>query len=242
MACTSGGPGYPIRSSPDLVHWTSRGTIFTAANKPVWASGDFWAPEIHKVGARFVAYFSARHNNGIFAIGAASASNILGPYTDLGQPLLSVPSPGAIDVHEFETSTGTKYLLWKIDGNAVGATTPIKIQPLAANRLALTGAPITLLTNTLPWEGALVEGPWMVEHGRFFYLFYSANGYASPAYALGVARSSSPTGPFTKAARPSGDWVHVYHAWVGGQIGPGKMGGRRCGPRLRRDLSPCRKG
>jgi len=244
MACTSGGPGYPIRSSPDLVHWTARGTIFTNATRPTWATGDFWAPELHKVGARFVAYFSARHTNGAFAVGAAWATNVLGPYTALGQPLVNDPNPGVIDAHFFQAAGGAKYLLWKVDGNAVGAPTPIKIQPLAADGLSLTGAPTTVLTNTLSWEGGLVEGPWMVEHGGFFYLFYSANGYASTAYAVGVARSTSPTGPFTKAPAPilvsnssfggpghgsvligpSGDWVHVYHSWLGGKVGqaPGR--------------------
>jgi beta-xylosidase len=245
MACTSGGPGYPIRSSTDLVHWTYRGTVFTSSTQPAWATGDFWAPEIHKVGSTFVVYFSARHINGVFAVGAAFASDILGPYTDLGAPLLSAPSPGVIDAHEFETSSGARYLLWKVDGNAIGAPTPIKIQPLTADGLQVTGAPTTLISNTLAWEGAVVEGPWMVEHGGFFYLFYSANGYASSSYAVGVARATAPTGPFTKAAAPilvskgafagpghgsvligpSGDWVSVYHAWVAGKIGaaPGRQ-------------------
>ncbi len=245
MACTSGGPAYPIRSSTDLVHWTSRGTIFTGANHPAWATGDYWAPEIHKVGNTFVAYFSARHTNGHFAVGAAHATNILGPYTDVGQPLVNDPNPGVIDAHEFEAASGAKYLLWKVDGNAVGASTPIKIQRLAADGLSLTGMPTTILSNTLAWEGNVVEGAWMIENGGFFYLFYSGNGYASTSYAIGVARSSSPTGPFTKAPAPilvsnskwsgpghgsvvlgpSGDWVHVYHAWVAGKINqaPGRQ-------------------
>ena len=49
MACTA-GPAYPIRTSKDLVNWNKVGTIFTNANKPSWASGTYWAPEIHKVG------------------------------------------------------------------------------------------------------------------------------------------------------------------------------------------------
>lgn len=245
MVCTSGGPGYPIRSSPDLVHWTFQGTVFNEQTKPSWAQGDFWAPEIHRVGSSFVVYFSARHKNGHFAVGAAHASSVLGPYQDIGHPIAEDPNPGVIDAHQFETSTGQRYLLWKVDGNAVGASTPIKIQPLAADGLSLTGAPTTILSNTLGWEGALVEGPWMVEHEGQFYLFYSANGYASPSYAVGVARASSPTGPFTKANAPilvskgawagpghgsvvlgpSGDWVHVFHSWEAAHVGnaPGRL-------------------
>lgn len=85
----------------------------------------------------------------------------------------------------------------------------------------------------------------MIERGGSFCLFYSGNGYASTAYAVGVARATSPTGPFTKAGAPilvtkgawagpghgsvvvgpDGEWVHVYHAWVAGRVGqaPGRQ-------------------
>ena len=81
----------------------------------------------------------------------------------------------------------------------------------------------------------------MVEQGGQFFLFYSANGYASPSYAIGVARASSPMGPFVKASQPilrtTGGWAgpghgsvlktakgetwHVYHSWRAGQVGGG---------------------
>jgi beta-xylosidase len=76
-------------------------------------------------------------------------------------------------------------------------------------------------------------------------LFYSGNGYASSSYGVGVAKASSPLGPFTKQGAPilsskagwagpghgailkgpSGDWVHVYHAWVAGKVNqdPGRI-------------------
>ncbi|MGE0327372.1 MAG: glycoside hydrolase family 43 protein [Polyangiaceae bacterium] len=245
MACTP-GPKYPLRSSKDLVHWQSEGSVFSDATKPSWGTGSFWAPELHKVGSGYVVYFSAKSStSGTFAIGAASASSPTGPYTDIGQPLITEPSPGAIDAHYFRASTGKHYVLWKIDGNAVGQSTPIKIQELAADGLSVVGNATTLITNTASWEGALVEGPWMVEHGGEFFLFYSANGYASSSYAIGVAKSNSPTGPFTKKGSPilvskgawagpghgsvlqgpSGDWVHIYHSWVAGKIqqSPGRV-------------------
>ena len=62
VACTSGNAGnaFPLRTSPDLVHWKSAGAIFPSASKPSWAASDFWAPEVHKVGSHYVAYFTAR--------------------------------------------------------------------------------------------------------------------------------------------------------------------------------------
>ena len=248
MVCTGGGGGglYPIRTSTDLVHWTLRGAIFPAGREPAWATGDFWAPEIHHVGTHWVAYFSARNRgDNSLAIGAASGPSATGPFTDIGRPLIDDPRPGVIDVSQYQAPDGTRYLLWKTDGNQTGAPTPIHIQRLASDGLSLTGSATTLITNDQSWEAGLVEGPWMINEGGMYYLFYSANGYASPSYAIGVARSASPLGPFVKAPgpilvskgawagpghgsvvrAPGGEWVHVYHAWVAGRIGsaPGRQ-------------------
>lgn len=245
MVCTP-GYAYPIRSSKDLVHWKDQGTVFTAASHPTWGTSHFWAPELHEVGGKFVVYFSAKHGaTNTFAVGAGWSTSVLGPYEDIGKPLVTEPAPGVIDAHYFRASSGKHYILWKVDGNAVGKPTPIRIQELAADGLSLVGSPKTILSNTLAWEGALVEGPWMIEHGGQFYLFYSGNGYGSPSYGVGVARAASPLGPFTKKGAPilaskgawagpghgsvvigpSGDWVHVYHAWVAGKVlqPPGRL-------------------
>jgi GH43 family beta-xylosidase len=248
LTCTSGNAraAFPLRTSPDLVRWTDAGHVFPDGARPGWASGDFWAPEVHRVGDRWAVYYSARRaSDGRLVVGVATAPSSLGPYTDLGRPLVDGPAPGVIDAHFFEASDGRRFLLYKVDGNAVGARTPILVHELEADGTTLRGAPVELLTNDRAWEGPLVEGPWMIERGGSFYLFYSANYFASTAYAAGVARASSPLGPFTKAAGPmltsnaawagpghgsilvgpSGSWVHVYHAWMGGRVdaSPGRL-------------------
>jgi len=77
-----------------------------------------------------------------------------------------------------------------------------------------------------------------VAHGGAYWLFYSGNSYANASYAVGVARASSPLGPYTKAAAPivtsAGPWVGpghcsvvdapggetvmLYHAWASGHV------------------------
>jgi len=247
LACTSGNAAdaFPIYTSPDLVTWTRRGNVFPSASRPSWAQRDFWAPEIHRVGGRYVAYFSARGADGQLAVGAASAASALGPFTDIGAPLVHDPSVGLIDASEITAPDGTPYVLWKEDGNAAGRKTPIHAQPLAADGLSRAGQSATLITNDLAWEGGVVEAPFMVERGGTYFLFYSGNGYATDKYAVGVARASSPLGPFTKAGAPilvtggawagpghasvvdtaAGDTFIVYHAWKNGAIGaaPGRL-------------------
>lgn len=246
MTCTNGSRGvFPIWTSKTLTSWSYVGTAFRTIGNPSWGERHFWAPEIHKVGDKYVIYFSAWAKGGTFAIGAGTSDSPTGPFTDLGKPLLTAPHPGVIDAHYFRRSNGEHYLLWKIDGNAVGQSTPIRIQPLAADGLSLTGSPTTILSNTLAWEGGLVEGAFMIEEGNYFYLFYSGNGYGSTRYGVSVARSTSPLGPFSKLGDKllgsnaawsgpghgsivrgtDGGWVHVYHSWVAGQVngGPGRV-------------------
>jgi GH43 family beta-xylosidase len=234
LSCTSGdaADAFPIYVSDDLASWTLVGHVFPKGSAPAWAQKDFWAPEIHRVGTQWVVYFSARGADGMLAIGAASSASSTGPFTALTTPLIHDASVGLIDASEIDAA-GTPYVLWKEDGNAIGNPTPIHAQPLAANGLALTGSPSTLITNDQAWEGPLVEAPFMVAHGGAYYLFYSGNGYATASYAVGVAKASSPTGPFTKASGPilvsggawagpghcavldtkSGDTAMVFHAW-----------------------------
>ncbi len=248
LTCTGGDGGgiYPIFTSPDLVRWTRRGAIFPSG-APSWADSHFWAPEIHPVAdGLFVAYFSARNrSDGALSVGAATAPTALGPFTDLGRPLVHDPNPGVIDAHYFRASDGRRFLTWKVDGNAIGRATPIRIQELAADGITRMGEVRTILTNDRAWEGALVEGQWIVERDGWFYLFYSGNGYASANYAAGVARSRDVLGPYEKASAPilvsngafggpghgsivtspRGEHVHVYHAWLRDRIGmsPGRQ-------------------
>ncbi len=244
LTCTSGDApdAYPIYTSPDLASWTLVGHIFPSGHWPLWAQADFWAPEIHVVGGHYVAYFSARGADGRLAVGAASAPSATGPFTDIGQPLVHDPSMGLIDASEFTAPNGTPYALWKEDGNAVGLPTPIHGQPLAPDGLSLVGSPSTLITNDEAWEGAVTEAPFMVQNGGTYYLFYSGGAYYNASYAVGVARATSPLGPFTKLGGPilttAGAWVGpghcsvvdttggdtyiVYHAWQASCVnGPG---------------------
>lgn len=243
MACTSGRAEYPLRVSNDLVRWSAAGSVFSASNKPAWATGDFWAPELHRVDGKYLAYFSARHRDGDLAVGVASADDVLGPYRDSGAPLVRDPR-GAIDAHAFEAPDGSRYLVWKTDGNASGVSTTIELQPLAADGLTLTGAARTLLSSTEPWEGGVIEGPWLIFESGYYYLFYSGNVYSSAAYGTGVARSKSLAEPFEKApaailrsngtwAGPghgsvmhaaSGEWIFVFHAWPADRVGQSPPG------------------
>lgn len=239
MVCTGGNGGglYVIRSSKNLINWKDSGHIFPSGKGPGWADGSYWAPEIHPVDGGFVAYFSAHEKGKTLAVGAATSKGVLGPFTDVGGPIVRA-GVGAIDVNQFADAGGGRYLTWKDDGNSQGKPTPIHGQKLAADGHTRTGNAVALITNDRAWEGNLVEAPWVVRHDGKYYLFYSANAYYNGTYAVGVARSDNPLGPYTKKGppiltsnsrwvgpghcsvldTPEGKTMMVYHAWRAGAV------------------------
>ncbi len=116
---------------------------------------------------------------------------------------------------------GALYLVWKEDGNSIGKPTPIWAQPLNSDGTKLTGEAKELIRNDTDWEGGVVEGPYVLRRGDWFYLFYSGNGCCGPGcnYALGVARAHALSGPWQKnPSNPilagNGDWKCPGHGSV----------------------------
>ncbi|HWH22779.1 MAG TPA: glycoside hydrolase family 43 protein [Allosphingosinicella sp.] len=117
---------FPILFSPDLEHWEHRAFIFPEGRTPSWAAtglhvGDFWAPEIARVGDEYWAVYTARETSGALSIGLARAASPFGPWTDNGEPLIpgGTEHGGVIDSHIFVDEDGAAYLFWKEDANGL---------------------------------------------------------------------------------------------------------------------------
>lgn len=231
---------FPIYSSTNLHQWKPAGWVFTPKEIPAWAqkSQNWWAPELHKIGNRFVAYYSTREDStGRFVIGAAVADQPAGPYKDIGQPIVRTEGVGLIDVTWFQDpQTQRSYLIWKEDRNDFDPPqpTPIIMQETTPDGLALIGQPREILRNDQHWEGPLVEAPSLIRHHGWYYLLYSGNGYNSDYYAVAAARSRNIWGPYEKNPRPllkgdkhfrgpghqfviqheNGTWYMFYHSWL----------------------------
>ncbi len=227
-------PAFPIRVSADLVHWEHTGSyVFTRENRPRWARDHFWAPELHRAGEGYVAYFTARsRQTGRLCIGAATAPSPIGPYEAADRPLVS-EGVAVLDPTFFRDDDGRQYLYWKMDGPH-GPNGPICVQELSPDGLQFIGPRAEVATNDLAWEAPLIEAPSVLKRGGYYYLFYSGGDYDTPHYAVGVARSTSPRGGFEKRGGPilygsdrwkgpghnsiatlQGQDYIVYHAWEG---------------------------
>lgn len=196
--CTSSawGPLFPLLHSRDLVNWDQTGAVLP--HRPEWAIGDFWAPEISEYRGKFYVYFVARQRDGRLAVSVATADQPGGNYTS-HDPIIAQPD-GSIDPAPVLDTNGLRYLIWKEDGNSQNKPTPIWLQRLSDDGTKLVDEPHELIRNDAPWEGNLVEGPFILRRGGWFYLFYSGNGCcgADCDYALGVARAHSLLGPWEK--------------------------------------------
>jgi beta-xylosidase len=213
---TTGGwaPHFTILRSPDLVNWRTVGAVFQ--QKPDWAKGDFWAPQLVEDGGRFYLYYTARreegkNKKGTLCVAVATAPRPDGPYTDHG-PLVC-QMIGSIDAFSLRDETGQRYLIWKEDGNDRDQPTPMWAQPLTADGLKLTGKPKQLFRNTAMWERHVVEGAYVLRRNGWYYMFYSGNACCGRGcnYALGVARARKILGPWEK--NPANPIIGANSAW-----------------------------
>ncbi|AKV02008.1 glycoside hydrolase, family 43 [Labilithrix luteola] len=244
--------------STDLASWTELADALPAL--PAWAKANAsltWAPSVLARGSRYVLYYTARSTaSGFQCIGRAMADRPEGPFVDESDaPLICQVAGeqamcGSIDPSPFVDDDGNAFLLWKSDENAEPCRADARLwsQKLAADGLRLEGLPSALLRRDKTWEQPLIEGPSMAKHDGKYYLFYSANWWESPNYAVGYATCSGPVGPCEKqsldaplvasrdgALGPGGQefftdtsgtlWM-AYHGWSSPIVGYSNGGAR----------------
>ncbi len=236
---------YPYMTSADLVTWTR--AMDAMPRPPVWSNGNYWAPEVIKTSAGYVMYFTARatrikRNDGASAqcVGRAVSDRPEGPFVDSGdEPMVCQEKlGGTIDASPFQDEDGSRWLIYKNDGNCCSIPTEFFLRRLSDDGLAFDGAQMKIegVTNDDEWEGHVVEAPTIYLHDDTYYLFYSANDYGSINYAVGYATSTKLEGPYVEAEEnpilkteggiqpygpghqtlivdDEGDLWMVYHAW-----------------------------
>jgi beta-xylosidase len=250
LVCTSSiaPDAFPIRRSRDLVHWYPDGYVFPAGHQPGWAlpsngrtsGGHFWAPEIYRLGGRWVVYFAAEADprkvsikvrgepavGGQMVVGVATASRLSGPwqtrilhyrgqFDGLGGPREWLPgdSGGAIDPSLLtDPATGRLYLFWAVEHDQIW------VGSLSADGLTLQPVVEPALTVQPGWECdplsiCTVEAPEPFYHDGSLYLLYSGASTWDASYAIGAATAVSPmTVPFTRLVGPL---LHSGNGFVG---------------------------
>ncbi|KAK0647877.1 Extracellular endo-alpha-(1-_5)-L-arabinanase 2 [Lasiodiplodia hormozganensis] len=210
----SGSTHVQIAKSSDFNSWTLLGKD-ALPNLPGWvyaANPAVWAPDVIQNDAgKFVMYFAASRNDRFHCTGVATSDNIEGPYTPQSDPwVCPLDQGGAIDASGFLDSDGSRYVTYKIDGNALGNggvcgntnppihSTPIMQQKVAGNGIDKIGSPYQVLDRD-DNDGPLVEAPSIAKlpDGRYV-LFFSSNCFYSINYDVTYAIADKVSGPYTK--------------------------------------------
>jgi len=193
-----------MATSADLETW-EMATEDPLPELPAWATnGRTWAPEVTAGPDGFLMYFTARSvDPDMQCIGVATSAAPTGPFRPADEPLVCPEDlGGAIDAASYVEEDGSRYLLWKNDGNCCGLDTWLHLQRLSPDGTRFAGDPVRLVKQDQPWEGNLVEAPTLVRQGSTYVLFYSANDYGGENYTTGYATAEQLEGPYEKADEP----------------------------------------
>ena len=188
----------PIARSKNLVNWTYVGDAFSATQRPAFAAENtsFWAPDVRRIGNRWVMYVTVTETTvapGASAIGAATAPTPTGPWTFVDTPVVA-PRPSGdggwlwtFDPAMLATPDGRKFLYY---GSYFGG---IWVSELTPDGLHTTGTATRVAIDNK------FEGAYVVRKNGWYYLFASsANCCAGPTtgYSVSAGRSRDPRGPF----------------------------------------------
>jgi beta-xylosidase len=263
---TSYGLNLPVLTSTNLHGWVARRATTTApagdglprvaawarlkAKQP--ADGRLksetgpWAPSVTRLGKhRWVLAYAVQANTSTYrmCISLATSTSPVGPFVDRTTGPTVCPRNGAIDPQVFVAPSGRPWLVWKRDLYPARLVT----QPMtrSGSRVLAHKSPHFLAKVKQAWEGSIIENPAMIRYQDRYYLFYSANSYASTRYAIGYLICKSWKGDCTRPrkkpllatggaiAGPGGPAPFVdrkgrlrlgYHAWSASQVGYADVG------------------
>ncbi len=207
--------GYlPIHCSTDKLTWSRCGQVFNFVPQTILnvfpAFKIFWAPDISYFNGLYHVYYAASvfgQNHSLIGVATNTTMIQTDPaykWVDQGIVLSSQSSDNfnAIDpsiLIDTDTS-GTVNHIWLTYGSYWGGIYQREINPATGMLSTINAAIVNLATRPLVQNNP-IEGPNLVKHNNYYYLFvsfdYCCNNVSSTDnYKIAVGRSSSPQGPF----------------------------------------------
>ena len=193
----SSGNGFLVYYSRDLKSWklSEQDSGYALKKGAAYGTRGFWAPQVFLYHKKFYMAYVANEN-----IAIAESDSPLGPFSQTIKQPLAAPVK-QIDPFVFIDNDGKKYLyhVRLINGNKIFVAelnndlSSIKQETL---RECIEASAVWENTNKASWPVA--EGPSVLKHKGLYYLFYSANDFRNPDYAVGYATSNNPMGPWQK--------------------------------------------
>ena len=228
------GRGVPSYHSKDLVTWEPGPAVFQTA--PEWTASAvpanrnmiYWAPDVVKVGDRYLLYYSVSSMGKMTSAIGLATTPTLDPadpayhWTDRGIVVQSHDGGdfNTIDPSVFHDDDGT---LWLAFGSFWSGIKLIALDPKTGKRLD-PEAPLVALAYHRS-----IEASCLYKHGGYYYLFVNwdacCRGVKS-TYNIRVGRSRKITGPYLD--KDGVDMLHdggnLFLASQGPLFGPGHAG------------------
>ncbi|KAG6901592.1 hypothetical protein C0995_010263 [Termitomyces sp. Mi166 len=215
FATNSGGINVQIATSSNFNTWavTGQDALPTVGAWVDKANPAVWAPMSDN---SFVLYYAATSAQDPTAhcVGVATSANVRGPYTPLADSFAChLDEGGAIDAAGHHHPDGSRYVVYKVDGNNRGnggscnngvapiKSTPIMLQQVAADGYTKIGNEVQILDRD-DGDGPLIEAPSLISVNGVWFLFFSSGCFAEKTYDLSYAYATNVTGPYTKARAP----------------------------------------
>lgn len=191
------GNGFLVYTSTDLKRWklSDRNDGYALKRGEAYGTAGFWAPQVFVYNRKFYMAYVANEN-----IAIAESDHPLGPFRQTAKEPLIAPVK-QIDPFVFIDSDGKKYLyhVRLLNGNRLFVAemtddlSAVKRETVRECIAATEG-----WENTANASWPVAEGPSVLKHKNLYYLFYTANDFRNPDYAVGYATSSNPLGPWKK--------------------------------------------
>jgi len=202
--------GIQIRKSKDLVEWTFVGWVFNnlpqkgvdhIKNNGGTPFNSLWAPYVMKVGSEFRLYYSlSSAKPRLSAIGLATASNPIGPWTEKALVVTSLDDASiqtnAIDPTVIVTPTGDH---WMYYGSAWDGIYILKLNA-TTGLAAVSGTKGVRIAQRGFTSGKIngnIEGAEIIYNETLNkYFLFIAYDWLQTKYNVRVGRADSPEGPF----------------------------------------------
>jgi xylan 1,4-beta-xylosidase len=185
--------GFQVYTSPDQKTWTDKG--FALKKGEAFGDKGFWAPQVFAYNGQFHMAYVANEN-----IALTTSDSPLGPFRQKEKKPLAAPVK-QIDPYVYIDADGRIYLyhVRLQEGNRIFVA---EMKPDLSGIIEETLQECLHAENG--WENTanskwpVAEGPTILKKNNLYYLFYTANDFRNPDYAVGFATSDKPTGPWTK--------------------------------------------
>lgn len=190
--------GFLVYTSSNMKSWKLADNAndgYALQKGDVYGTKGFWAPQVFLYNRKFYMAYVANEN-----IAIAESISPLGPFIQNVKSQI-VGNGNQIDPYVFIDTDGKKYLYHvRLSGG-----NKIYVAEMTDDFSAIKPATLQqCITVTDTWENTanakwpVTEGPTVIKRGRLYYMFYTANDFRNPDYAMGYAISDNPYGPWKK--------------------------------------------